>query len=72
MNDELFNLIKNENDHLRDLVLDYKVMLDDFEKLFAQLREIAEKMKGCINEFGSFNNEVKIYVREFIDLVEKF
>jgi hypothetical protein len=29
-------------------------------------------MKGCINEFGSFNDEVKIYVREFVDLVEKF
>ncbi len=31
MNDELFNLIKNENDHLRDLVLDYKVMLPDLK-----------------------------------------
>ena len=72
MDNDYANIIITENNHLRDLVLDYKVMLEDFENLFTQLREIAEKMKGCINEFGSFNDEVKVYVREFIDLVEKF
>jgi len=72
MDNDYANIIITENNHLRDLVLDYKIMLEDFEKLFAQLREIAEKMKGCVNEFGSFSNEVKVYVREFIDVVEKF